>query len=104
MDSSTSQPPAKRPRCDVDESEQTSECIRSSKLWFEDGTIVLQTERVQFKVYKGILAANSPIFRDMFAIAQAQEGEFVDDCPVVHLGDNPLDLAHVLDALHDSRK
>ncbi|KZP26075.1 hypothetical protein FIBSPDRAFT_1041126 [Athelia psychrophila] len=66
--------------------------------------IVLETEKVQFKVYKGILAANSVIFRDMFAIAQAQEGELVDGCPVVHLADKPMDLEYVLEALHDSRK
>ncbi|KZP26088.1 hypothetical protein FIBSPDRAFT_733103, partial [Athelia psychrophila] len=58
----------------------------------------------QFKVYKGILAANSAIFRDMFANAQAQEGELVDGCPVVHLADKPQDLEHVLEALYDSRK
>lgn len=60
--------------------------------------------RVQFKVFKGILAVNSPIFRDMFSIAQVQEGEYTDGCPVVHLSDNAQDLAHILKALHDSRK
>ncbi|KZP32777.1 hypothetical protein FIBSPDRAFT_721844, partial [Athelia psychrophila] len=67
--------------------------------WFEDGNIVLETERVQFKVYKGILAANSAIFRDMFANAQAQEGELVEGCPVVHFMDKPQDLEYVLEAL-----
>ncbi|KZP32780.1 hypothetical protein FIBSPDRAFT_433532 [Athelia psychrophila] len=102
MDLSTSQPPAKRPRTDLDENESQS-LIRSTP-WFEDGNIVLETERVQFKVYKGILAANSAIFRDMFANAQAQEGELVEGCPVVHVMDKPKDLEHVLEALHDSRK
>ncbi|KZP02485.1 hypothetical protein FIBSPDRAFT_700884, partial [Athelia psychrophila] len=63
-----------------------------SKLWFEDGSILLETERVQFKVYKGILAANSAIFRDMFANAQPQEGELVEGCPGVYLTDKLKDL------------
>ncbi|KZP03563.1 hypothetical protein FIBSPDRAFT_844848, partial [Athelia psychrophila] len=99
-----SQPPAKRPRSDPDEGAAPPECIRSSTLWFEDGSIVLEAERVRFKVYKGILAANSAIFRDMFALAHAQEGELVDGCPVLRLGDKSQDLAHVLEALHDSRR
>lgn len=99
-----SQPPAKRPRSDPDEGAAPPECIRSSTLWFEDGSIVLEAERVRFKVYKGILAANSAIFRDMFALAHAQEGELVDGCPVLCLGDKSQDLAHVLEALHDSRR
>ncbi|KZP26080.1 hypothetical protein FIBSPDRAFT_1041132 [Athelia psychrophila] len=103
MNSSIAQPPAKCPRCDPDEHGVSPECIRS-KPWFEDGNIVLETERVQFKVYKGILAANSAIFRDMFAIAQAQEGELVEGCPVVHLADKPKDLGHVLEVLYGSRK
>ncbi|KZP26072.1 hypothetical protein FIBSPDRAFT_682180, partial [Athelia psychrophila] len=86
-----------------DEDGASPECIRS-KPWFEDGNIVLETEGVQFKVYMGILADNSAIFRDLFTIAQAQEGELVDGCPVIHLGDKPQDLAHVLEALHHSRK
>lgn len=90
------QPPAKRPRTDPDESESQSlpEYTRSTP-WFEDGNIVLETERVQFKVYKGILAANSAIFRDMFTIAQAQEVELADGCPVVHLADKPRYLEHI---------
>ncbi|KZP26085.1 hypothetical protein FIBSPDRAFT_733057, partial [Athelia psychrophila] len=101
MTSSIAQPPAKRPRCDPEEHEASPERIRSTP-WFEDGSIVLETEGVQFKVYKGILAANSAIFRDMFVIAQAQ-GELVDGCSVVNLTDKPKDLGYVLEALHDSR-
>lgn len=41
----------------------------------------------QFEVQKDILAANSAIFRDIFANAQVQEGELVDGCPVVDLAD-----------------
>ena len=105
MDSPISQPAAKRPHSDsaANESLPIRECIRSEP-WFEDGNVVLQAEKVQFKVYMGILAANSAIFRDMFAVARADKGDAVEGCPVVHLDDNPEQLAYFLDALHDSRK
>ncbi|KAJ6536648.1 hypothetical protein B0H10DRAFT_1858158 [Mycena sp. CBHHK59/15] len=34
----------------------------------EDGTIILEAECTQFKVFKGILAANSTVFNDMLVI------------------------------------
>ncbi|KAF7972135.1 hypothetical protein HWV62_18866 [Athelia sp. TMB] len=105
MDSPISQLAAKRPRSDsaANESLPSPEYIRSAP-WFEDGNVILEVERVRFKVYMGILAANSVIFRDMFAVARADKGDDVEGCPVVHLEDNPKQLAYVLDALHDSRK
>jgi len=73
--------------------------------WFDDGNIILEAELTQFKVYRGILSANSEVFRDMFAIAQAGgNGEVeVEGCPVVHLQDKAADLRHVLEVLHDSK-
>ncbi|KAF7972134.1 hypothetical protein HWV62_18864 [Athelia sp. TMB] len=67
--------------------------------WFEDGNIVLETEGKQWKIYKGILAANSAVFRDMFDVAVG-EG-LVDGCPVVHLHDSAADLKWVLEALYE---
>ena len=106
MDASSSQPPTKRPRIDsnAEAPRPPSECTRSPTLWFDDGSIVLQAEGVRFKVYKGILAANSVIFRDMFAMAQATDRELVEGCTVVHLGDKAEELTFVLEALHDSRR
>ncbi|KZP13429.1 hypothetical protein FIBSPDRAFT_869357 [Athelia psychrophila] len=75
--------------------------ITRSDVWFEDGNVVLQAEGTHFKVYRGALAAHSPIFQDMFAMPQPpSEGEgTVEGCPVVHLSDTAADVTIVLRAL-----
>ncbi|KZP16978.1 hypothetical protein FIBSPDRAFT_1047099 [Athelia psychrophila] len=104
MDTSTSQPPSKRPRTDSSDSTAHSPLVTRSTPWFEDGNIILETEQTQFKVFRGILAANSAIFCDMFAAAEPDSQGLVEGCPVVHLGDKPDDLRYVLEALHNLRK
>ncbi|OJT07012.1 hypothetical protein TRAPUB_2142 [Trametes pubescens] len=64
----------------------------------EDGSIVLISKGRGFKVYKGILAAQSPVFRDMFA-SSSPETEAIDNCPVVHVSDSAEDLRHFLGAI-----
>jgi hypothetical protein len=74
---------------------------RSPDVWFEDGTIILEAESIQFKVYKGILAANSTVFNDMLVVGSTPENnEMVEGCPVVHVFDSALDMKHFLKALH----
>ena len=80
-----------------------SSAPRRSDPWFDDGNIVLETEGVQFKVYKGILAVNSEIFKDLFAFGQGDAAQVVDGCHVVQLSDKADDLCIVLHALHDSK-
>ncbi|KZP13431.1 hypothetical protein FIBSPDRAFT_797890 [Athelia psychrophila] len=72
-----------------------------SEIWFEDGNVVLQAEGTHFKVYRGALAAHSPIFKDVFAMPQPpSEGEAaIEGCPVVHLSDTAADVTIVLKAL-----
>lgn len=43
---------------------------RSTRFWFKDGNVVLQAADTQFRVYKGILAAQSDVFETMFSIPQ----------------------------------
>lgn len=74
---------------------------RHSTVWFKDGTIVLATPSTLFRVYGGILAHYSPIFRDMFSLSQPDaESENFDGVPVVHLSDDATELSHFLSALH----
>ncbi|KZP13430.1 hypothetical protein FIBSPDRAFT_753509 [Athelia psychrophila] len=75
--------------------------ITRSDIWFEDGNVVIQAEGTHFRVYRGALAAHSPIFKDMFAMPQPpSEGEgTVEGCPVVHLSDTAADITIVLKAL-----
>jgi hypothetical protein len=69
--------------------------------WFDDGSVVLEAERTQFRVYRGILCANSVIFKDMFSLCQPGEEGEVEGCPLVHLSDSAKDVQIVLEVLHD---
>ncbi|OJT05822.1 hypothetical protein TRAPUB_3317 [Trametes pubescens] len=65
---------------------------RDADVWIEDGNIVLVAKRsVAFRLYRGLLAYHSTVFRDMFSIgsAGAEDDEKMDDIPVVHLTDPP---------------
>ncbi|KAF7295811.1 BTB domain-containing protein [Mycena chlorophos] len=73
---------------------------RAADLWFSDGSIVLQAGNTQFRVFHSILAVRSPIFRDMLAIPQPPEAEFVDGCPLVHLPDDEADTTAFLNAVY----
>src|ERR1700743_730602 len=78
-----------------------TEAKPSTDVWFEDGTIILEAEGCQFKVFKGILAANSTVFNDMLVVGSIPaNNEMVEDCPVVRVYDTALDLMHFLKALH----
>jgi hypothetical protein len=76
---------------------------RYPDLWFADGTVILRAKDELFRVYGGILAAQSPVFADMFAVPQPEGGEKIEGCPVVDLHDDVRDLKHFLRALHDAR-
>ena len=79
---------------------------RCSDVWFDDGTVILQAEHTLFKVYFGILQAQSPFFRDMFALPQVDSdlSEKYEDCPLVTMqGDSAADVRVFLKALFDSQ-
>ncbi|KAJ7061551.1 hypothetical protein C8F01DRAFT_936749, partial [Mycena amicta] len=78
---------------------------RVPDLWFADGNIVLQAENSVFKVFQGILAARSPIFRDMMSIPQPPEGggDLFEGCPLVYMhGDSADAMSCFLRAIFDS--
>jgi hypothetical protein len=76
---------------------------RSSELWYADGTVILDNGSVQFRVYRGILAANSSVFNDMFSIPQPSGGDdLIEGCEVVQLHDSAVDLGHFLRAIHET--
>ena len=73
---------------------------RSPDVWFDDGTLILEAGDTHFKVYRGILAANSTVFNDMLVVGSGSGEETVDGCPVVRVYDDATDLKHFLKALH----
>ncbi|KAJ7729772.1 hypothetical protein B0H16DRAFT_1586304 [Mycena metata] len=74
---------------------------RVEELWFEDGNIVLQAGDSQYRVYRGVLAARSPVFRDMLAFPQPPDSELVDGCPLVRLPDCDIEVTFFLKTLFD---
>ncbi|KAJ7238414.1 hypothetical protein C8J57DRAFT_1193709 [Mycena rebaudengoi] len=74
---------------------------RVEKLWFRDGTLVLATDTLLFRVYSGLLAQESPIFDDMLRLPQPADEETIEGCPVVRLSDNGRDVEYFLKALFD---
>lgn len=84
--------------------EQSTE--RCPDVWFDDGNVVLRAEDTLFKVYLGILQAQSPFFSDMFTLPQAEDdlSEKHGDCPLVTMhGDRAADVRVFLKALFDSQ-
>ena len=73
-------------------------------LFFPDGNIILQAETTIFRLYKGLLASKSTVFKDMFAFPQPNnEGRTFLGCPVVEIYDNAEEATYFLRALTDSR-
>lgn len=77
--------------------------MRDAEFWFDDGTVVLVARDIGFRIYKGILTKNSPVFHDMFSFPQPQASTSppslsaaADPCPIVYLPDSPEDLRHIL--------
>ena len=108
-DSEGDQRPAKRPRtlasnnpnnsCTLASPGFAKNIERDSEFWLEDGNVVLVAQNTGFRVYKGLLAAQSPVFHDMFSAAGLQADERYDGVPVVPLFDSPVDLRHLLRVL-----
>ena len=75
---------------------------RDSEYWFDDGNVILVTQGIAFRIYKGLLAEHSELFRSMFHIAQASPTaeDLVDGCPVISLDDSPNDLRALFRLIH----
>ncbi|KAI8992835.1 hypothetical protein BD414DRAFT_412376 [Trametes punicea] len=77
------------------------------EFWLEDGNITLIAGDVEFKVYKGPLVANSPVFKDLLSLPQPPQpgGSSSSQCmcgnapALVHVSDSPENVRHLLRAL-----
>ncbi|KAI5896308.1 uncharacterized protein SCHCODRAFT_02532055 [Schizophyllum commune H4-8] len=80
--------------------------VRSDALWFDDGNLVLQAGRTQFRVHKSILATRSIFFSDMKNLPQplGAEEALVDGCPVVELSDDTEAVQYMLECIYDTEK
>ncbi|KAF7795793.1 hypothetical protein EIP86_006960 [Pleurotus ostreatoroseus] len=59
----------------LDTASTSSKQAHDEHLWFEDGSVVLESGGIFFKVYSGILARSSPVFKDMFSFPQPEAGD-----------------------------
>ncbi|KAH9018377.1 hypothetical protein EDB85DRAFT_617494 [Lactarius pseudohatsudake] len=50
--------------------------------------IIRSSDHVDFRVHKSILATSSPVFNDMFSLAQPSKNEAIDGFPIVQLSDD----------------
>lgn len=76
--------------------------MKDDKYWLEDGNIVIiASDSVAFRVYKGLLARASPVFQDMFATTHPDEGQTVDCAPVVRVSEQSQELSYFLSTLLD---
>ncbi|TDL16691.1 hypothetical protein BD410DRAFT_730988 [Rickenella mellea] len=78
------------------------------KLWFDDGNIVLTTNLSRFRVHRGSLWMNSPVFADMLSMPQPEPSNMeitFEGVPIVQtrMSDNCDDLAHLLNFFYNQR-
>ncbi|KAH9925695.1 uncharacterized protein BXZ73DRAFT_49926 [Epithele typhae] len=75
-------------------SEPTVANVRDEEFWFEDGSIILLVQNVEFRIYKGLLTEHSSAFVDLFSLPQPPTHS---SCPVVRMsGDSARDWRHIL--------
>jgi len=74
--------------------------FRCTELWFPDGSIILQSENILFRVYSGLLSLHSPLFRDLFSLPQppASDQEVYEGVSVVEMADTANELYYLLKA------
>ncbi|KAJ7932795.1 hypothetical protein B0H13DRAFT_2263093 [Mycena leptocephala] len=86
---------------DLDVDNQPTEPQRVQELWFEDGNIVIQAGNSLYRVFRGILATHSSVFKDMLSFPQPPDSELVEGCSLVRLLDSDREVTPFLKALFD---
>ncbi|TFY79928.1 hypothetical protein EWM64_g4089 [Hericium alpestre] len=109
------QSPAKRSRVEIDvtSSSRTTDqnsyapfSRTTSEFWFDDGNIIVVCGNTGFRIYMGLLAFKSVVFKDMLAVGDTESGcnEISEGCVVVRLPDDESDMLRLLEALYSPRK
>ena len=79
-----------------------------AEFWYSDGSVILVAKEIEFRVYAGLLAEHSSVFRAIFEEQHPVRlvplnGHLTIPCPVIELTDTPEDLRHIL-RIYVSRK
>lgn len=94
---------------DSDDVEIVPQIIKHNSLYFQDGNIILsvphenEDEVHLFKCHKSVLAKHSPVFAEMFELAQdgRVEADERDGLPCVTIQDSWRDVESLLNLLYD---
>lgn len=70
--------------------------MHDEEFWYSDGSIVLITGAMAFRVYHGILVSESTIFSDLLSLPQPEDVERIEGCPTVRVTDSTEDLRTLL--------
>ncbi|PAV20574.1 hypothetical protein PNOK_0320100 [Pyrrhoderma noxium] len=100
---STSPPasPSVSPILPSNESPAMTSESRQTDFWFNDGSVILVSGNVAFKVHKGQLSRHSEVFGDLLSVPQPPDEATFENCYIVELHDSPVDLWYLLKALYD---
>lgn len=82
--------------------ESLADAIRSEKIWFTDGNIILHAKHTLFKAHLSVLAYHSSVFADMVSIPQSLGSSSIDS-NVVQLQDSPADVEAMLETMYSHR-
>ncbi|KAH8823692.1 hypothetical protein DL96DRAFT_1468439, partial [Flagelloscypha sp. PMI_526] len=82
---------------------QQSDLRRIPHLWFQDGGIVLQAGHSLFRVYQGVLSAQSSVFADVFSLAElgSEMTDKYDGSPLITLQDDSNEMEDFLRCIFD---
>ena len=74
---------------------------RHSRLWFDDGNaVIVARDGTEFRIYRGPLVMNSPLFRDLFSLPQPHpESNGAFELPAVCLDESREELEALLSAI-----
>ncbi|TFK88120.1 hypothetical protein K466DRAFT_598906 [Polyporus arcularius HHB13444] len=95
---SKSSAPSQATLADPEVLQAKSSPTRDDDLWFDDGTLIVVAQNVEFRVYRNHLAERFEVFRDMLSFPQPTPSDSTDDlpCPAIHVTDSARDWRNVL--------
>ncbi|KAI0706734.1 hypothetical protein C8T65DRAFT_577234 [Cerioporus squamosus] len=92
------EPSRKRPRHDTElpTALPSGATKKDDEFWFDDGNLTIVAQDVEFRVYRGPIIKQSPVFRDMLTLPQPADASELGAHPVVPIPEHPSSFRHLL--------
>ena len=94
----------KRKRLDVSEISAGSGAVvpscRCQALWFPDGSIILATKGLSFKVHYSVLGIRSEVLSKLCEQCTQDPSSSFEGCPVISVDDNDSDMENMLSIVY----